>query len=159
MQKRENKTILNKSVIRLFGIEPEECTTNPRSKPIFFFIQDFESVEMTVQKLIDENGGDINHPFANLSIPPGALSKPVNITLRILKDLHPGTIPNKVSLSPVVSCKPHGLRFQKPVTLTIGHCVHSADTKEGSVSVRTMLCAKQKNPFPIHQSKNSMRLL
>ena len=84
------------------------------------------------------------HPLASLHVPAGALNTPVTIKLQILQEhLHiPVQKGGKILLSPVVSCEPHGLKFQRPVTLTIAHCAYITD-KSWNYSVSTqVLCTK-----------------
>ena len=87
----------------------------------------------------------VEHPYATLDIPPGALSEPVNITLRTMDQLlfMPELYGHEIILSPVVSCEPHGLVFRKPVTLTIAHCAYiTGGFFNYSVSLLPEICRK-----------------
>ena len=88
-----------------------------------------ENYPLEVKQSIGKNGGVVNHPLVTLRVPNGALNEPVNITLRIVKELLyiPDLYEGEILLSPVVSCEPHGLKFMRPVTLTIAHCAYITD--------------------------------
>ena len=78
-----------------------------------------------VTKTVGESGDQLvlKSLGISLTIPPGALQKPVDITLTVV---YKGKIPDlekqESNVCPVVRCLPSGLQFNKPVVIRIPHC-------------------------------------
>ena len=96
---------------------------------------------MAAEKTIDESGGEISIKGVKLSVPPGALAKPVTITVTTLKNNYkaPNLNSKEALLSPLVQCEPHGLKFNKTVYLTLPHCAHNIKEYWSDVSVSANL--------------------
>ena len=65
------------------------------------------------------SGGELEVMNVKLSIPEGALDRDTTITIAISnnKSDRPKLKNDQSFVGPVVHCLPHGLRFNKPVTL------------------------------------------
>ncbi|XP_013410758.1 UNC5C-like protein [Lingula anatina] len=79
---------------------------------------------MFAKKSIGRQGGEITLHEVKLTIPPNALEETKDISVGIIwnKTHMPKLTKKQALLSPVVVCEPHGIRFTKPVTLSIPHC-------------------------------------
>ena len=90
-------------------------------------------------KTIDENGGEIYLKGVKLSVPSGALTEPVTITVTIINNNHrsPSLSRKEALLSPLVECLPNGLQFKKTVLLTLPHCAHNIHEDWAKVNVST----------------------
>ncbi|XP_072017192.1 uncharacterized protein [Amphiura filiformis] len=76
--------------------------------------------------------------IAQLSIPPGALEKPTQITLSIVSPEtdHP-PLGDKFIIAPIVRLEPDGLQFLRPVTLTLKHAAVDLTLKNLEVWTKT----------------------
>lgn len=89
---------------------------------VFLFLRYFSS------RLIDHNGGQItlNDIGIKLIIPKGALpvgaTEAVYIALTENSDDLPHLEEGLSLISPVITCGPHGLKFQSHVMLVFPHC-------------------------------------
>lgn len=93
-----------------------------------------------VEKTLGPSGGELTLQNVKLYVPPGALSKMETITLRIINDQN-WTCAHKDGFSPLVSCEPSGLKFNKPVCLTLPHTAYNPekDWKDFTVC-KSFLC-------------------
>ena len=98
--------------------------------------------------MIDHNGGEVilTDTGIKLVIPEGAIDegKTEAISLALLgnPEYAPNEMKNKdISLTPVVMCGPHGLRFKKHVLLVLPHCVAVSDELEEKFRGWRLLCA------------------
>ena len=94
-----------------------------------------------MSKIVGEQGGILSIGGAVLLIPQGSLKYIVRITLGVLKSFENTTDfdSDETPLSPIVSCEPHGLIFNKPVTLTIPHCAYNVEEDWPEITVSKMV--------------------
>lgn len=84
--------------------------------------------KMVAWGLVDHNGGKftIGETGVCLSVPPKAIPKGhtegIFIAIMNQEKEHPQLSSKEALLSPVVKCGPNGLKFERPVILTIPHC-------------------------------------
>ena len=84
-----------------------------------------KSVPPAVTKTVGESGDQLvlQGLGISLTIPPGALQQPIEITLTVVYN---GKLPDlekeESNVCPVVRCLPSGLQFNKPVVIRIPHC-------------------------------------
>ena len=95
---------------------------------------------LSVEKTIDENDGEIYLKGVELSVPSGALTEPVTITVTIINNNYtsPSLGRKEALLSPLVECLPNGLQFKKTVLLTLPHCAHNIKEDWAKVNVNIM---------------------
>ncbi|XP_072048979.1 uncharacterized protein [Amphiura filiformis] len=76
-----------------------------------------------ISTLIGPAGGTVkmDNNIAHLDIPPGALDKQIQITLSMLSETDHPTLGDMFIIAPIVRLEPDGLRFLRPVTLTVKH--------------------------------------
>ncbi len=75
-------------------------------------------------KRIDSSGGMINIPEVDviLKIPKGAVKKSTLLSVTVdPMEKHPTVQTDQLILGPVISCKPDGQKFLKPVTIVVPH--------------------------------------
>ena len=84
--------------------------------------------KMVACGLVDHNGGKftIGNTGVSLTVPTGAIpegrTEGIYIAIVNKEKEHPQITGKQSLLSPVVKCGPTGLKFQRPVTLSIPHC-------------------------------------
>ncbi|KAK3597873.1 hypothetical protein CHS0354_029453 [Potamilus streckersoni] len=83
-----------------------------------------EQKGLFVHKRMDSRGGSLELSGVSLEVPPGALLDPTLVSLGIVwnENYQPNLSKNEALLSPVVVCKPHGLKLKKSAKLTFPHC-------------------------------------
>ncbi|KAL3873489.1 hypothetical protein ACJMK2_036599 [Sinanodonta woodiana] len=83
-----------------------------------------EEKGLFVHKRMDSRGGSLELSGVSLEVPADALVDPTLISLGIIwnENYQPNLSKNEALLSPVVVCKPHGLRLKKSAKLTFPHC-------------------------------------
>ena len=94
-----------------------------------------------MSKTVGEHGGLLSVGDTTLIIPKGSLNRDVRITLGVLKSFEETAEldSDETTLSPIVSCEPHGLIFDKPVTLTIPHCAYNVEEDWPEIAV-SIIC-------------------
>ena len=84
--------------------------------------------KMVARGLVDHNGGKftIGDTRVSLIVPPQAIpegrTEEIFIVIMNQEKEHPQVTNKQALLSPVVKCGPSGLRFERPVILSIPHC-------------------------------------
>lgn len=76
-----------------------------------------------------------------LKIPEGAIpaEEPVEITVSVHwdKEYHPLSQENGFVIGPAIQCKPDGLKFRKPVTITLPHSTENITAKDLCIWTKT----------------------
>ena len=85
--------------------------------------------------MIDHNGGEVTLTGTGIKlvIPEGAIDEGKTEVVHLALLGNPEYAPKEdddTSLTPVVMCGPHGLRFKKYVMLVLPHCVAVSDELE-----------------------------
>ena len=94
---------------------------------------------------VDHQGGEVQLEGGDvqMEIPSGALPKDISEVVTICIPSHVPDIPDEeedVQASPPVQCSPSGLKFEKPVKITLPHCTSEEEiTKETQV----ILCVNE----------------
>ena len=101
--------------------------------------------------MVGPDGGTVTIYGVSLKLPPGAVLQKHQITLTISCEARhqPQLERNTALMSPVVSCEPHGLQFQKPVTLLMPHCACSFDNMTvltSSTPLQAQTCWSEAEP-------------
>ena len=84
--------------------------------------------KMVARGLVDHNGGKftIGDTGVSLIVPPQAIpeghTEGIFIAIMNQEKEHPQVTNKQALLSPVVKCGPSGLKFERPVILSIPHC-------------------------------------
>ncbi len=79
---------------------------------------------MTSAKIIDNQGGSVSLPDMGmvLTIPPDALKESTKVSVTFDPcEKHQELERDQLVLGPVISCKPDGMEFSKPVTFSVPH--------------------------------------
>ena len=92
-----------------------------------------------ITKEVDETGDTLTLESLGVAmeIPPGALEKPVAITLTVVWDegFRPELSKEESNVCPIVRCLPNGLHFHKPVKIRIPHCAVFGSGKKLTTNV------------------------
>lgn len=93
-----------------------------------------ERIDLNTAMSIDAEGGTlvIRNTGISLYIPPNALEEEADINITVVNDTEI-QMPQKRNLpivTPLVKCEPSGIKFRKPVTLTLPHCGLVTDGKD-----------------------------
>ena len=115
---RTNSSISNKSTVSdisrmMWNISNLPENVNPK---------------MMAWGLVDHNGGrfTIGDTGVSLIVPPQAIpeghTEGIYIAIMDQEKDHPHITPKESLLSPVVKCGPNGLKFKRPVVLSLPHC-------------------------------------
>ena len=116
--KRTNSSISNKSTVSEISRMMWNISNIPENA----------DPKMVAWGLVDHNGGKftIGNTGVSLTIPPQAIpegrTEGIYIAIVNREKEHPQITSKESLLSPVVKCGPTGLKFQRPVILSMPHC-------------------------------------
>ncbi|XP_078364185.1 netrin receptor UNC5C-like [Oculina patagonica] len=116
--KRTNSSISNKSTVSEISRMMWNMSNIPENA----------DPKMVAWGLVDHNGGKftIANTGVSLTVPPQAIpegrTEGIYIAIMNQKKEHPYINAKESLLSPVVKCGPTGLKFQRPVILSMPHC-------------------------------------
>lgn len=116
--KRTNSSISNKSTVSEISRMMWNISNIPENA----------DPKMAAWGLVDHNGGKftIGNTGVSLTVPPLAIpegrTEGIYIAIMDQEKEHPQVTSKESLLSPVVKCGPTGLKFQRPVTLSMPHC-------------------------------------
>ena len=116
--KRTNSSISNKSTVSEISRMMWNISNIPENA----------DPKMVALGLVDHNGGKftIGNTGVSLTVPPLAIpegrTEGIHIAIVDQEKEHPQVTSKESLLSPVVKCGPTGLKFQRPVILSMPHC-------------------------------------
>jgi len=116
--KRTNSSISNKSTVSEISRMMWNISNIPENA----------DPKMVAFGLVDHNGGKftIGNTGVSLTVPPLAIpegrTEGIYIAIMDQEKEHPQVASKESLLSPVVKCGPTGLKFQRPVILSMPHC-------------------------------------
>jgi len=116
--KRTNSSISNKSTVSEISRMMWNVSNIPENA----------DPKMVAWGLVDHNGGKftIGNTGVSLTVPPLAIpegcTEGIYIAIMDQEKEHPQVASKESLLSPVVKCGPTGLKFQRPVILSMPHC-------------------------------------
>lgn len=116
--KRTNSSISNKSTVSEISRMMWNMSNIPENA----------DPKMVAWGLVDHNGGKftIANTGVSLTVPPQAIpegrTEGIYIAIMDQEREHPQITSKESLLSPVVKCGPTGLKFQRPVILSMPHC-------------------------------------
>ena len=132
------------STIGLAKLEGQVSTYGKQKAITANSTSDTVQVTNSVTKDIGPKGGKLELYDVSLEFPPDALIQPVEIILGINREQGQqskvGDV-ETVSVSPLVSCEPHGLRLELPARLTVPHSLFA----ESSILASWKLSLMQKS--------------